>query len=136
MRNATIVGLLACLLAAAEASAHHGSFVLGTARITQPVLVGGMRIGPGTYQIRVTGEHLQPLPGQSEDAGQEFELVANGQVVARDFAEVLPGSAAPVGTTGGADGRARVELLRGGEFVRVSATRGGERYLIHLPVAK
>ena len=28
----------------------------------------------------------------------------------------------------------RVELLKGGEFLRISVRRGGERYLIYLPV--
>ncbi|MBI3049372.1 MAG: hypothetical protein HYY76_13790 [Acidobacteria bacterium] len=137
MRNATIVGLaLACVLGAGAAWAHHDASVLGTARLTQPVLVGGKLVQPGTYEIRLTGEHLKPLPGQSEDAGQEFELIAGGQVVASDFAEVVSAAAAPVGASGRATARARVELLRGGEFLRIAITRQGELDLIHLPVAK
>ena len=29
----------------------------------------------------------------------------------------------------------RVEMLKGGEFLRISLKRGSERFLIHLPVA-
>ena len=89
----------------------------------------------GTYEIRLTGEHLKPLPGQSEDAGQVVEFVKDGMVVARDAAEVLPGAAKPVGTIGGSAPRARVERLKGDEFLRISVNRDAERYLIHLPLA-
>ena len=91
---------------------------------------------PGTYEIRDTGEHATPLPGQSADAQAYVEFVANGKVVARDIAELMQGQPAPVGTSGGSSTRLRVERLKGDEFVRVSTTRGGERYLIHLPVAR
>ncbi|MGE0447706.1 MAG: hypothetical protein AB7P99_20955 [Vicinamibacterales bacterium] len=105
---------------------------LGTITITQPVLAGGVRLEPGTYEVRLTAETLAPLPGQTPGAERRVEFVANGAVVARDAAVVHEPEAA--GTSGGA-GSPRVQLLKGGEFVRVSATRDGRRYLIHLPVA-
>ncbi len=106
---------------------------LGTVTITQPVLAGGQRLAPGTYEVRLTAETLEPLPGQSPGAERRVEFVANGAVVARDAAVVYEPEA--VGTSG-TDRTARVQLLKGGEFLRVSATRDGRRYLIHLPVAK
>jgi hypothetical protein len=138
MSRASIVGFaVAGLLAATSATwAHHAAATLGSVRIPQPVMVGGQLVQPGTYDLRLTGEHLTPLPGQSEDAGQKFELVANGQVVARDFAEVIPTPAVPVGTSGGGGASARVQSLKGGEFLRIAVNRGSERYLIHLAVAK
>jgi hypothetical protein len=138
MSTASIVGLaLAGVVAAATAtSAHHAAATLGRVRIPQPVMVGGQLVPPATYDLRLTGDHLKPLPGQSEDAGQQFELIANGQVVARDFAEVMPAPDIPVGTSGGGGAPARVEPLRGGEFLRIAVNRGGERYLIHLALAK
>jgi hypothetical protein len=123
-------------LSAASVQAHHAAAMLGTVRITQPVKAGGTVLQPGTYEIRDTGEHAKPLPGQSEEAQAYVEFVANGMVVARDIAELMQGEAAPVGTSGGVSTRLRVERLRGDEFVRVSTSRGGERYLIHLPVAR
>src|SRR6185503_6066703 len=122
-------------LFAASAQAHHAPAMLGTVQITQPVKAGGTVLQPGTYQIRDTGEHATPLPGQGENAQAYVEFVANGKVMARDIAEVMEGQPAPVGTSGGTSSRLRVERLRGDEFVRVSTMRGGERYLIHLPVA-
>jgi len=131
--------ITACLalvvLAAGPALAHHAASSLGTVRITQPVMAGGKMLQPGTYEIRDTGEHATPLPGQSADAQTYVEFVANGTVMARDIAELMPGQNAPVGTSGGSSARPRVELLKGGDFMRVSTSHGGERYLIHLPVA-
>ena len=131
--------ITACLAlvvsAAGPALAHHAASSLGTVRITQPVMAGGKMLQPGTYEIRDTGDHATPLPGQSPEAQTYVEFVANGMVMARDIAEVMPGQAVPVGTSG-TSARPRVDLLKGGDFMRVSATHGGERYLIHLPVAR
>ena len=130
---------LAVMLVAGPVLAHHAPSSLGTVRITQPVMAGGTMLQPGTYEIRDTGQHGTPLPGQSEDAQTHVEFVANGMVVARDIAEVMPAQPAPVGTSGatsGATARGRFEILKGDDFARVSMSRGGERYLIHLPMAK
>jgi len=137
MRKAFTVGVaFVCALAAGPAFAHHGPSVLGTAQISAPVMVGNMPLQPGTYEIRLTGEHLTPLPGQSEEAGQVVAFVKDGMVVAKDAAEVMPAPNVPVGTSGRAGTRALVQRLKGDEFLRISMTKDGERYLIHLPLAK
>ena len=134
MRNVTVGFALACVLAAGSAFAHHAAATLGTVTITQPVMADGKMLQPGTYEIRDTGEHVDPLPGQSEDAQAYVEFISDGNVVAREVAEVMPGPPRAVGTSGGANARLRVQTLRGNEFVRISANRDGERYLIHLPL--
>lgn len=126
---------LGCLLAVAPALAHHGPSVLGTVRITQPLMAGGQVLEPGTYEMRLNGEHVDPLPGQSVDAEQVVEFVKDGRVVAKDVAEVMPGPARAVGTSGGAATQVRVERLKADDFVRVSMNREGERYLVYLPLA-
>jgi hypothetical protein len=140
MPRSLTIGVLtfACTLAAGSAFAHHEAAALGTVRITQPVMVGGAVLQPGTYQVRDTGEHVMPLPGQSEDAQTRIEFIQNGTVVGRDIAEVMTpeaGSSA-VGTSGGGSTPIKVETLKGGDFVRLSTTRNGERLLIHLHVAQ
>jgi hypothetical protein len=124
---------LAIALLAGTAAAHHPPLSLGTVTITQPVMVGGSVLQPGTYEIRDNGEHGTPLPGQSPDAQAQIEFIADGLVVARDLAEVMPAADRPVGTSGTAAPRPLVQMLRGGEFMRVSVTHEGNRYLIHLP---
>ena len=118
------------------ATAQSAPTTLGTVRIAQPVLAHGQPLAPGTYEVRLTDESLPPNPGQSPDAVRVVEFVKDGQVVARDAAEVITAEGSVVGTAGGAgSSKPRVEMLKGGEFVRVSATRDGKRYLIYLPMA-
>jgi hypothetical protein len=126
---------ISCAVAASPVLAHHGPSSLGSVRITHTVEVGGTTLQPGTYEVRLTGEHVMPMPGQSEDAEQRIEILANGQVVARDAATVIPVSAAAVGTSGG-ETFGRVEMLKGGEFLRASFNRGSERFLVHFPMAR
>jgi hypothetical protein len=122
-------------LAVAPALAHHGPSVLGTVRLTQSVIAGGQVLEPGIYEMRLTGEHVDPLPGQSADAEQIVEFVKDGRAVARDVAQVMPGPTGAVGTSGGASSQARVERLKADDFVRVSMNREGERFLVFLPIA-
>src|SRR5262245_53909308 len=104
-------------------------------RITQSVKANGTTLQPGSYELRLTDEYVKPHPGQSPDAERWVEIVSNGRVVAREAAVVLRDEGAEVGTSSASGaGRARVELLRGGDFLRVSVNRGGERYLLHFPV--
>ena len=130
IRVALVLGL-----GAGIAGAQSASMTLGTVRITQPVLAHGQPLAPGTYEVRLTDESLPPNPGQSPDAVRVVEFVKDGQVIARDAAEVMMAEGSAVGTAGGAGSLPRVEILKGGEFVRVSAAREGKRYLIYLPVA-
>lgn len=119
------------------AAAQSEPMTLGTVRIAQSVLAHGQPLAPGTYEVRLTDESLPPNPGQSPDAVRVVEFVKDGQVIARDAAEVMTAEGSVVGTAGGAgSSKPRVETLKGGEFVRVSATRDGKRYLIYLPVAR
>lgn len=134
-RELSVAVALACVVAGAAVGAHHEPVSLGTVTIAQPVRAGGVTLRPGSYEVRLTGEHATPLPGQSEDAVQRIEFVQNGAVVAHDAAEVISTEPAQVGTSGRSNTRLRVERLRGDEFVRLSTTRNGERYLIHLALA-
>ena len=89
-------------------------------------------------QVRLTGEHPTPRVGQPRNAQESVEFVVNGKVVARDVAEILYDDDLP--SIGASSQRAktgtRVELLKGGEFLRISVQRERERYLIHLPLQK
>jgi hypothetical protein len=96
----------------------------------------GTPLPPGTYEVRLTQERPTPLAGQSPDAQRWVELVANGKAIAREIAEVLHDDDLPaVGASSARVGNgARVVMLAGGEFLRISVKRDGERYLIYLPV--
>jgi hypothetical protein len=109
---------------------------LATVRITVAVMAGGTRLPAGSYDVRLTPERPAPLHGQSRDAERWVALVADGKVIAREVAEVLQDDDLP--TIGASslpvrDGT-RLDMLKGGEFLRISVKRDRERYLIHLPV--
>ena len=110
--------------------------VLATVRITTAVMANGAPLPPGTYDVRLTQERPAPAVGQSSEARQWVEFVAKGKVVGREIAEVLWDNDLPA--VGASSVRVpngtRVEMLKGGDFLRVSVKREGERYLVYLPV--
>jgi hypothetical protein len=112
--------------------------VLATVRITTTVLADGAPLTPGTYELRLTQERPTPAPGQSWEARRWVEFVAGGKVVARESAEVLRDDDLPAVGASSVPARSgtRVEMLKGGEFLRVSVKRDRERYLVYLPVKR
>ena len=145
MKQGLLVGVLAAMLAIlcplvlpATVSAQSGATALGTATLTKAVMAGGQRLAPGTYQVRLTTEAPPPGAGQSPDAERFVEFLRAGKVVAREVATVVsdadikqildsPRRPAP--------GTARVETLKGDDYVRVWINRGGTNYIIHMPTA-
>lgn len=91
--------------------------------LTEPVLAGETTLAPGVYEVRLG----PPVEGAAQ---RTVEFVKNGEVVARETAEVVPASET-TGTTGTAP-RVRVERLKEGDFVRVSFIEGADRVLIYL----
>jgi hypothetical protein len=112
--------------------------ILATVRVTAAVLAGGAPLPSGTYQVRLTEERPTPLPGLSPDTQRWVEFLADGKVIAREIAEVLRDGNLP--SEGASSQRVqtgtRVEMLKGGEFLRISIKREQERYLIYLPVMR
>ena len=131
--------LTASVVAAQEKPASaQAQGALASVHITQSVLANGKPLPAGVYQLRLTNEHPTPLPGQSPDAERWVEFVANGIAVAREVAVVLRDDDLPsIGASSvpTRDGT-RVEMLQGGEFLRISVKRGHERYLVYLPGAR
>jgi hypothetical protein len=133
-----LAGALGAVSASQEKPAPSGSAgVLTAVHITRSVVVNGKPLPAGMYELRLTNERPTPLPGQSPDAERWVEFVANGSVVARETAEVLRDDDLPAEGASSVPTRegTRIDLLRGGEFLRISVKRGAERYLVYLPVA-
>jgi hypothetical protein len=111
---------------------------LGTVTLNRRVLADGQALAPGTYQVRLTADAPKPGVGQSPDSERYVEFVRGGKVVAREVAVVVPAAEVKEiakGTPPRA-GSAKVELLKGEDYVRVWINRGGTNYIIHLPPAK
>jgi hypothetical protein len=140
MRHVVLVGTLVANLAATalvSAQTPTAGTSLGSITLTRRVMADGQPLAAGTYQVRLTGDSPKPGVGQSAEAERYVEFVRGGKVVGREVATVV--SAADVGSIAKgprpAAGAARVELLKGDDYVRVWINRGGMNYIIHMPPA-
>jgi hypothetical protein len=143
MKKLILVGVLGAALAAvAMPSAHVSAQVmdrnmtLATVHISKKVMAGGSQLEPGTYQLRLTSDHPAAAAGESPDSEVFVEFLKAGKVVAREVATVVSKDdikAVAKGESAPASGTARVELLKGNDYIRVWANKGGTNYLLHLP---
>jgi hypothetical protein len=149
MKHAWLVGILASVLlvgpnvtAQAQtpaAGVPTGETALGSVNIPRAVLADGKPLPAGTYQVRLTAQTAQPqVAGQDPSLERWVEFLRGGKVVGREVVSIVP--AADVSQLQpGPDlpGRqptgARVEMLKGNEFLRVWINRAGVNYFIHLP---
>lgn len=154
MKQMWLVGALASVLFVATAAAStrtdmqggsaqvpSGQTDLGTINIPRAVTADGKPLPAGRYTLRLTTETAEPAPGQTASLERWVEFLRGGKVVGRELVSIvpadevkdtMPGPDMPgkVGATG-----SRVEMLKGGEYLRVWIARGGHNYLIHLPPA-
>jgi hypothetical protein len=133
------VGLLAATVAVAgvvPAEAQTNT-ALGSITLKQGVKANGQPLVAGTYQVRLTGDEAQPAVGQSAGAERWVEFLRGGKVVGKEVVSIVPDadiSQVADGPGKPAKGATRVDTLKGGDYVRVWINRGGNNYLIHLPV--
>jgi hypothetical protein len=111
---------------------------LGSVQLGKGVKADGKPLPAGTYQLRLTTESASPdAKGQTPSSERWVEFVQRGQVKGREVVTIVPQSEidkvqkdAPPRPNG-----SKVELLKGGDYVRVWINRGGNHYLLHLPTA-
>jgi hypothetical protein len=111
---------------------------LGTVTFKTAVMADGQRLAAGTYQVRLTGDSPKPGVGQSPESERYVEFVSSGKVAGREVATIVPQAEIAQVADGPrpAAGGARVELLKGDDYVRVWINRSGMHYILHLPPAK
>src|SRR5687768_13781497 len=122
--------LFSCVMVAVGASgaaAHHTTpgkaHRMAKVRIAEPVLADGKPLAAGTYEVIVTDERPPVAEGATPSENQRWvEFVQNGQVVARDIAEVFAADERPVGTSGSSSPSAVVQRLRDNDFVRIAVS--------------
>ena len=121
----------------APPAAPEGQIQLGTVSIPKGVNADGKPLPPGTYLVRVTADTAsQEAKGQTKALERWAEFVKGGKVVGREVVTIVPQSEiskvqkdAPPRPNS-----AKVETLKGGDYVRVWFNKGGNHYLMHLPV--
>lgn len=124
-------------LQAGSAGVPAGELNLGAVTIGRKVMADGKPLAAGTYQVRLTAQAAQPTAkGASETLERWIEFVQGGTVKGREVVSIVPKDeikqVAKVNPP--AAGSSRVELLKGNDYLRVWINRGGNHYLIHLPV--
>ena len=150
MKHTWLVGILASALAIGPLNAQTkpaaepptGETNLGSVSIPRAVMADGKTLAKGTYTVRLTAQSAQPtVPGQLPDLNRWVEFVQGGQVKGREVVSIVPADEVK-DTMPGPDmpghvarnGR-RVEMLKGGDYLRVWINQGGHNYLIHLQPA-
>ncbi|MGQ0732636.1 MAG: hypothetical protein ACT4QD_03150 [Acidobacteriota bacterium] len=117
-----------------------GDVVLGTVTIPVAVNADGKPLPRGRYTVRLTGQAAQPtVAGQLPNLNRWVEFVQGGAVKGREVVSIVPagevGDTMPGPDMTGKASRAgsRVEMLKGGDYLRIWIARQGVQYLIHLP---
>jgi hypothetical protein len=114
-----------------------GELNLGTVRISHRVTADGKPLAAGTYQVRLTSQAPQPAAvGASNTLERWVEFLQGGQVKGREVVSIVPRDEIKqvAKMNPPAPGTARVELLKGNDYLRIWINRGGNHYLVHLPV--
>ena len=137
---AVLVGSLTAAAAAQQGQAPTGETALGSVRLTRGVMADGKPLKAGTYQVRLTSQDASPqVPGIKMERWVEF--LQGGKVAGREVVSIVPQAElkdlmpGPDSLPRAGSGSARVEMLKGNEYVRVWINRGGVHYLIHMPPA-
>ena len=113
-----------------------GSTALGTVRLTRNVMADGKPLAAGTYTVQLTADEAKPpAAGQTASLERWVEFVQSGQVKGREVVTIVPDSDIAQVANGPRPkaGAARVEMLKGNDYLRVWINRDGNNYLIHLP---
>ena len=121
----------------AAPSAPEGQLQLGTVQIPKGVKADGKPLPAGTYQVRLTADTAsQDAKGQTKSLERWAEFVRGGKVAGREVVTIVPQadiSKVQKDTPPKANS-SKVETLKGGDYIRVWINKGGNHYLMHLPV--
>ena len=115
-----------------------GDMALGLVRLAKGVKADGKALAAGTYQVRLTAQQATPdAKGETPSLERWVEFVQSGQVKGREVVTIVPQSeiALVQKDTPPHANAAKVEMLKGGNYVRLWINKGGNHYLVHFPVA-
>lgn len=121
----------------AAPAAPEGQVQLGSVRIPKAVKADGKTLAAGTYQVRVTPQTASPdAKGQTASLERWVEFVQGGQVKGREVVTIIPQAdiAKVQKDTPPRPNSSKIETLKGGDYMRLWISRGGNHYLVHFPV--
>jgi hypothetical protein len=131
-----VAGVAAAVLLTQTAVQAQPAATLGSVRLSRAVMADGKSLAAGTYSLRVASDAVSPVTGQGPESEKWVEFVQGGQVKGRELASVVASADIKAVAEGKppAANTNKVELLKGGEVLRVWSNRGASHYLIHLMV--
>jgi hypothetical protein len=121
----------------ASPAAPEGQMALGAVTIPKSVKADGKALAAGTYQVRLTPQTASPdAKGQTATLERWVEFVKGGKVAGREVVTIIPQSeiSKVQKDTPPHANSAKVETLKGGDYVRLWINKGGNHYLVHFPV--
>jgi len=131
-----LVTVLAAGLTAGAAAAQDqpARMSLGSVQLSRSVLANDQPLAAGSYEIRLTGRQADPVVGETPHTEQWIEFLRNGNVVGREVAVVITAAdlARMVNRPLPIRDGARVDLLRGGKYLRVWVAKDGTNYVVYL----
>ena len=141
MKSRFIVSPLAALALATAIGVSleaQGGQALGSVRLPRAVVANGQNLAAGTYTLRLSGDSVTPVVGQGPEAAKWVEFVQEGAVKGKELASVVaPADVKAVAKiTPPVPGTAKVQPLRGGDYLRVWFNRAGTQYLLHFAVSQ
>ena len=113
-----------------------GEVTLGTVRIPRSVTADGKPLPAGTYTVKVTAQEAKPeAVGTTEPLERWAEFSQGGAVKGREVVSIVPQAEIKmvVKDAPPAPGTAKVQTLKGNDYLRVWVNKGGNHFLIHLP---
>ncbi len=125
---------------AAGKTAREAGTLLATVQLPRAVKADGKPLPAGTYQLRLTdADAAPPAGGASPNLEKWVEFVQGGQVKGREVCSIFPNNDLPEATEDRQSpprpGQAKVQMLKGNEYLRIWVNKGGNSYLLHLPPA-
>jgi hypothetical protein len=114
-----------------------GDMTLGSVHIPKNVKADGKALPAGTYQVRLTPQTASPdAKGQTATLERWVEFTKGGKVEGREVVTIIPNSeiAKVQKDTPPAANSAKVETLKGGDYMRLWIRKGTNHYLVHFPV--
>jgi hypothetical protein len=138
-RRIFVIMLAVAAIATASASAQSkdASATLGSVHLSRAVEANGQSLAADTYQIRLANDPVTPVVGQSPEGERWVEFVKGGTVAGKEVASVI--SAADIKSVAKGPvppaGAPRIEMLQGGEYLRIWIVKSGTTYLVHLRTA-
>jgi len=114
-----------------------GDIPLGVVHFGKSLKADGKVLPAGTYQVRLTAQEAMPAAkGQTAALERWIEFLQQGQVKGREVVTIVPQSEIALVERDVPPhvNASKLEMLKGGNYMRLWINKGGYHYLVHFPM--